>query len=252
MDKKQLIVVVGLIFSSLTFGQKNEKYSEIIKDAWNLYQAQDYSGSGIKYIEAFSILNNQLEMSDKEMSDRFNASCALSLAKESDLAFIQLFKIANEGKYSNYEQLIGDKDFDHISSDQRWKEVTGIVKANYEKIRPLNKEELKVLFENYIKTEEGIETSTDLEEFYADFYTEDFIYNHPKYGGEYSKKLLFSNSLKYLNSEAYKNEPKREILNTIIGLNAIVVERQYAGSSETTMTLFKFKKDKIFYIEEYW
>lgn len=252
MDKKQLAVIIGLIFSNLTFGQQNERYSELIKDAWKAYQSQEYHNSGKIYAQAFSTLKNQSEMSDKEMSDRFNAACAWSLAKEVDFSFTQLFKIAKDGNYSNYQQLTDDKDLNYISSDQRWIELSEIVKANYEKVRPLTKEELNTLFDNYIKAEERVKTTSDLNEFYIKFYTDDFIYNHPKYGGEYSRKLLFTNSLKYLNSGTYKDQPKRSIINTIVGLNAIVVERQYLDSSETTMTLFKFRKNKIYYIEEYW
>jgi hypothetical protein len=252
MKNRILAIIIGLLMPILSFSQENNKYSDLRKNAWSLYQSQEYYKSGQKYTEAFAILNKESEMSNKEMSDRFNASCAWSLAEEVDFAFTQLLKIAKEGNYSNYNQLISDDDLKFLYSDQRWNEVTEIVKANYEKVRPLTKEELNAVFENYIKADGGISTVADVDAFYDKFYTKDFKYNHPAYGGVYSRELLYSNTVKYIKSDTYKNESKRTILKKIVGLNTIVVERKYENSSETTMTLFKFKKNKIYYIEEYW
>ena len=252
MKNKFFILFIGLLVYNQSFGQKNDTYSALRKDTWNLYQSQEYYKSGQKYTEAFLTLKEGQQMSDKEMSDRFNASCAWSLAKEIDAAFTQLLKIAEVGNYSNYNQLITDGDLKPLYNDPRWKKITGIVKVNYEKVRPLTKEELNVVFENYIKSNQKIATVTDLDNFYNKFYTTDFKYNHPAYGGIYSRELLYNNTIKYIKSDAYKKEPKRIILKKIVGLNAIVVERKYENDSKTTMTLFKFKKNKIYYIEEYW
>jgi len=122
--------------------------------------------------------------------------------------------------------------------------------------KSLTKDELKSVFLEYQKTanklfsEHG--TIADADKLYSEFYTEDFEYNHPAYGGIYSKELLYNNTIKYLKKGGYKDSPKRETINIIIGLNAIVVEQQYENDEETTMTLFKFRENKIYYIEEYW
>lgn len=85
-----------------------------------------------------------------------------------------------------------------------------------------------------------------------DFYTQDFQYNHPKYGGYYSRELLYNNTVRNVNNGRYDNERERKVLSTIFGLNAVVVEQQYEGDEKTTMTLIKFRGNKICYIEEYW
>jgi len=63
---------------------------------------------------------------------------------------------------------------------------------------------------------------------------------------------LYNNTVKYLKKGAYNNMKPRITVKRIVGLDAIVVEQHYKGKTETTMTIFKFRKDKIYYIEEYW
>lgn len=119
----------------------------------------------------------------------------------------------------------------------------------------LSKEHLNILFEGYLSIYDKVfakgSTVEDVDSLYS-FYTDDFIYNHPKYGGIYSRELLYNNTIGYLKKGGYDNAVKRLTLKTIIGLDAIVVEQRYLDSDETTMTLFKFRNNKIFYIDEYW
>ena len=119
----------------------------------------------------------------------------------------------------------------------------------------LSKEELIFVFEKYQKAQDNTFRAgsliSDIDELYS-FYTDDFEYNHPKYGGIYTREHLYNNTVKFLKEGRYANSKKRLTLNRIVGLDAIVIEQQYEGRSETTMTLFKFRKDKIYYIEEYW
>lgn len=124
-----------------------------------------------------------------------------------------------------------------------------------EEATALSKKELEEIFQKYIAAQQRVfrkgSTVADAKALF-DFYTADFEYNHPKYGGTYSRELLYNNTVKYLSGGGYDNEPERKVLKTIFGLNAIVVEQQYAGDENTTMTLIKFKGNKIHYIEEYW
>jgi len=127
-------------------------------------------------------------------------------------------------------------------------------KSNIKEVESLSKDKLIIVFEKYQKASEDVfklgSTVADVDALY-EFYTDDFEYNHPKYGGIYSRKLLYDNTVKYLKKGAYNDMKKRITVKRIVGLDAIVVEQHYEGKTKTTMTIFKFRKDKIYYIEEY-
>jgi hypothetical protein len=127
MKKLTFLIVLSLLITNLTFGQDREKYSELIKEAWNLYQNQDFLLSGQKYSEAFTALGGK-----GMINDRYNAACSWALANKVDSAFIQLFKIAEKGNYTNLGHITTDSDLNSLHSDDRWNKVIGIVKANKE------------------------------------------------------------------------------------------------------------------------
>lgn len=186
---------------------------------------------------------------------RYNAACSWALARNKDAAFKLLYEIAEKGNYSQYQQMENDTDFQSLYSDPRWQEVIQIVKNNYDAVKPLSKEVLAKIFEAYQKAYDNVfRAGSDVKDVTTlfNFYTDDFEYNHPGYGGIYSRELLYNNTLKFLKKGDYNDTPKRITLKKIIGKNAVVVEQQYEGETKTTMTLFRFKKDKIHYIEEYW
>ncbi len=56
MKKLTVLTILNLFVLSFTFGQDREKYSELIKTAWRLYESKDYLKSGEKYSEAFVAL----------------------------------------------------------------------------------------------------------------------------------------------------------------------------------------------------
>ena len=99
----------------------------------------------------------------------------------------------------------------------------------------LLKYQLTKIFDNYnhIRSKVFSDNSTvdDVDSLFA-FYTDLFTYNHPVYGGIYSRDLRYNNTVKFLKAVRYNNSPSRHILNLIVGLNTIVIEEQYAGSSE--------------------
>jgi predicted alpha/beta superfamily hydrolase len=131
----------------------------------------------------------------------------------------------------------------------------GQVEDQPEVVEEIPESVLKQQFESYMQAQRNTfrkgATVADADALF-DFYTPDFQYNHPKYGGYYSRELLYNNTIKYVNSGRYDNEPNRQVVNTIFGLNTVVVEQRYEGDEKTTMTLIKFRGDKIYYIEEYW
>lgn len=92
-------------------------------------------------------------------------------------------------------------------------------------------------------------------------FTDDFVYIHPKYGGEYSRKDIYEGYLNNQKNGGYNGSvTDMKIRNMIIGLNALVTDRVYfkqTGSGELEevdpgMTLFEFRDGKISKIFEYW
>lgn len=127
MKIRFLTTILGLLMFNLSFGQDKEKYSELIREAWDLYETKDYLKSGEKYSEAFVALNNR-----GMVTDRYNAACSWSLAEKVDSSFVQLFKIAKNGNYTNLGHITTDTDLNLLHSDNRWEEIINIVKSNKE------------------------------------------------------------------------------------------------------------------------
>lgn len=128
MKKITLLTILTLFVFNLTFGQDREKYPELIKTAWSLYESKDYLESGEKYSEAFVALGGK-----GMVNDRYNAACSWALANKPDSAFVQLFKIAEKGNYTNYGHITTDTDLNSLHYDARWTKVIEIVKSNKEK-----------------------------------------------------------------------------------------------------------------------
>lgn len=93
-----------------------------------------------------------------------------------------------------------------------------------------------------------------------ELFTDDFEYVHPKYGGTYTRDDLYSGYVRNQQNGAYNGTVMDiEILNKIIGLNAIVVQKRFIEKNndgkkagEPEMTLFEFRNGKISRIYEYW
>ena len=244
-----------MLISNIVLANDNHDYSELTKQAWEHYQKQQYLQSGEFYTQALSLLKPDQKITNKEKNDFFNAACAYALANEKHKAFDNLFQLANRAKFSNLKQLNNDGDLKSLHAESKWKELIKVVEANYELIKPLDESQLEALYKQYVQAQKQVftqgSTDADVDHLYS-FYTNDFVYNHPGYGDEYSREHLYNNTLRNLKAGRYNNSKKRTTINKILGLNAIVIEQQYEGETETTMTLFKFRKDKIYYIHEYW
>ncbi|MCG2431865.1 DUF6624 domain-containing protein [Aequorivita xiaoshiensis] len=151
MKKSTILAILSLLMFNLSFGQNREKYSELIKEAWNLYQTKDYKQSAEKYSEAFIALGNK-----GNISDRYNAACSWALAKEIDSSFVQLFRIAEKGNYSNFGHLTTDTDLDTLHSDKRWSEVLDKVKANKEKAEANLDKPLVAILDTIYQEDQGL------------------------------------------------------------------------------------------------
>ena len=127
MKKIAFITFFGLFVFSCTFGQNQEKYTELIKEALKLYDEKEYLMSAQKYAEAFIAFGGK-----GIVNDRYNAACSWALASEADSAFVQLFKIAQNGNYTNLGHIITDTDLNILHNDKRWNDVIEIVKSNKE------------------------------------------------------------------------------------------------------------------------
>jgi hypothetical protein len=125
---KKITTLIILLSVNFTFGQATDKYSELIKKAWGLYESKNYLKSGEKYSEAFITLGGKVVV-----NDRYNAACSWALANKPDSAFVQLFVIAEHGYYKNYEHIANDTDLSSLHKDERWSKVLSIVKDNKEK-----------------------------------------------------------------------------------------------------------------------
>lgn len=92
-----------------------------------------------------------------------------------------------------------------------------------------------------------------------ELFTDDFIYVHPKYGGTYSREDLYNGYVRNQKNGSYNGTVTEiKIINKIIGLNAVVVQKSFVKkddgikTGEPEMTLFEFKDGKISRIYEYW
>lgn len=102
-------------------------------------------------------------------------------------------------------------------------------------------------------------TIDDIEKAFK-LFTDDFEYVHPKYGGTYTRQDLYDGYVRNQKNGSYDGKiTDIKILNKIIGLNAVVVQKQFVEKTdsgtklgESEMTLFEFKNGKISRIFEYW
>ncbi|MEM6263877.1 MAG: DUF6624 domain-containing protein [Bacteroidota bacterium] len=134
MNLRTLITLtVCLLFTCFAFGQAQEKYAELIKEAMSLYEAKDFQQSAEKYKAAFDQLDGKAYP-----NDRYNAACSYALAKDIENSFYHLFYLAENPKirYRNLGHISTDTDLKILHADERWEKLIEIVKANkieYEK-----------------------------------------------------------------------------------------------------------------------
>ncbi len=76
--------------------------------------------------------------------------------------------------------------------------------------------------------------------------TDDFVYEHPKYGGVYSREKLYQGYKRNFERGAYKVK-NTQLKSYISGHNMLVVKRVSGKTS-----LFEFTDGKISRIKEYW
>ena len=110
-----------------------------------------------------------------------------------------------------------------------------------------------------IKVFQANSTVEDIDAIF-NIFTEDFTYVHPKYGGVYSRENLYQGYVRNQKNGGYNGRVADIKINKmIVGLNAVVVEKQFINKTTTgtedgepQMTLFELKNGKISKIFEYW
>lgn len=134
---------------------------------------------------------------------------------------------------------------------------------NAQETKKTNKDALNSIVTAYyelnLKVFQSDSKVTDIDNIF-ELFTNDFVYIHPKYGGTYSREDLFNGYVRNQKNGGYDSSVTDiKIVNKIIGLNAVVVEKRFINKEdgeikegESEMTLFEFRNGKIFRIFEYW
>ena len=115
---------------------------------------------------------------------------------------------------------------------------------------------IKTYYDLNLKAFQADSKLVDIENIFKIF-TDDFTYIHPKYGGVYTRDVLYKGYVRNQKNGGYDGDVTDvKIVNRIVGLNSVVVARRYItkkkGEGASKMTLFEFKKGKISKIFEYW
>ncbi|MFC2101712.1 DUF6624 domain-containing protein [Bacteroidota bacterium] len=152
MNKITILTILGFVILNCSFGQGLEEYSRLINEAWNLYEGKEYLKSGQKYSEAFVAYGNQ-----GTLDDRYNAACSWALANKPDSSFIQLFKIAESGYYTDFGHITADSDLNSLHTDERWNKVIGIIKSKRENFD----EQLVSHLDTIYQTDQGYRIKAD-------------------------------------------------------------------------------------------
>ncbi|WP_299890213.1 DUF6624 domain-containing protein [uncultured Lacinutrix sp.] len=172
--RKILVLSLLLIFASCKNEKKEivikeptaeqkAKYAELKNEAWNLYEKKDFLKSAQKYSEAFRATEGK-----SNTTDRYNAACSWALAKEIDSSFVQLYRIANKGAYSNYGHITTDVDLSNLHSDKRWNKLLDVVKLNKEKAEANFDKPLVAILDTIYQDDQGLRREIkDVEEKYG-------------------------------------------------------------------------------------
>ncbi|WP_109299996.1 nuclear transport factor 2 family protein [Aquimarina sp. AU474] len=130
-------------------------------------------------------------------------------------------------------------------------------------VTKVHRDSLEIVVKKYydlnLKTFQANSTIKDIDRIF-ELFTDSFTYIHPKYGGTYTREDLYNGYVRNQKNGGYNGEVTDiKVLNKIVGLNAVVVERIYMEKEgdgikegEARMTLFEFEKGKISRIFEYW
>lgn len=108
----------------ISYWEKEKKYNLLVNEAGEFYDTKEYQKSVNKYKEAF-------EQREPKLIDRYNAACSFALAEDVESAFGQLFfLVKGTSGWKKDDWVLRDSDLKILHKDNRWKEITSIIKAN--------------------------------------------------------------------------------------------------------------------------
>tara|TARA_R110002167_G_scaffold115853_11_gene290502 strand:- start:1533 stop:2000 length:468 start_codon:yes stop_codon:yes gene_type:complete len=134
---------------------------------------------------------------------------------------------------------------------------------NAQEATEAHKDSLQTIIQEYydlnLKIFQANSTIEDIDRAFM-LFTADFEYVHPKYGGTYTRADLYDGYVRNQKNGGYDGKVTDiKIINKIVGLNAVVVQKSFVEKNEdgigdgvAEMTLFEFKNGKISRIFEYW
>lgn len=94
-------------------------------------------------------------------------------------------------------------------------------------------------------------TAAEAKQLFA-LYTADFVYQHDKYGGIYSREQLYRNTLRMIqNGGDHTATDRYQLLQILPGEQAAAVLR-LTRDGQQHLSVFEFSGDKISKIKEYW
>lgn len=128
MKTTTILLTILISATSLIAQEKHQKYDVLIRKADSLYQVKAYKNSALAFSEAFYTPVPKITM-----NHRYNAACSYALANNADSAFFYLNYIAISMNYTNYGHIKSDPDLKSLYSDDRWKPLLDVVKANKDK-----------------------------------------------------------------------------------------------------------------------
>ena len=81
-----------------------------------------------------------------------------------------------------------------------------------------------------------------------ELFSDDFVYIHEGYGGEYSRQRIYQGYVRNFQGGRYKDDlQKHKIAKYVVGLNMVALTRV-----DGKTTLYEFRDGKIKTIKEYW
>jgi hypothetical protein len=114
------------LYSPVKTGKPDFKaYLKLSATADSLLSKSDYINAAMVYHFAFAANGGQAKV-----IHRYNLAVCWAKLNKPDSAFVQLWRIADKGKFYNYHQLNTDTNFAALRNDAKWEKVIERVKEN--------------------------------------------------------------------------------------------------------------------------
>jgi len=124
--KRNGIIVFFLFVTVFSQGQNTSTgYLAITSTADSLFFGKEYQSALNLYLKAFD-LNNGLG----KVGHRYRVAICWVVLNNYDSAFSQLYRIATIGKFSGYEFITVDPNFNPLHDDNRWKPLIELIWQN--------------------------------------------------------------------------------------------------------------------------